>query len=90
MPRPNDIPVVMAIADSGSLTWLRRCSSTAIMIGTISANNDNEIGRMDRGSNAEGPNHQQPLTAFETHNGRWTFAAGTALHAPELTFDAAK
>jgi len=52
------------------------------MIGTISANNDNEIGRMDRGSNAEGPNHQQPLTAFETHNGRWTFAAGTALHAP--------
>src|ERR1700730_15122449 len=27
-------------------------------------------------------NHQLPLTAFETHNGRSTFAAGTALHAP--------
>jgi hypothetical protein len=28
------------------------------------------------------PGHRQPLTAFETHNGRSTFAAGTALHAP--------
>jgi hypothetical protein len=28
------------------------------------------------------PNHRLPLTAFETHNGRSTFAAGTALHAP--------
>src|ERR1700722_19791560 len=25
-------------------------------------------------------NHRLPLTAFETHNGRSTFAAGTALH----------
>ena len=24
--------------------------------------------------------HRLPLTAFETHNGRSTFAAGTALH----------
>ena len=31
-------------------------------------------------------NHRLPLTAFETHNGRSTFAAGTALHAPEPTF----
>src|SRR5438093_1135814 len=30
------------------------------------------------------PGHRQPLTAFETHNGRSTFAAGTALHAPFL------
>ena len=28
------------------------------------------------------PNNQQPLTAFETHNERSAFAAGTALHAP--------
>ncbi len=28
----------------------------------------------------------QPLTAFETHNGRSTFDAGTALHAPYLPF----
>jgi hypothetical protein len=28
------------------------------------------------------PNHQLPLTAFETHNGRSTFAAGAALHTP--------
>src|SRR5215469_1108709 len=27
------------------------------------------------------PNHQQPLTAFETYNGRSAFVAGTALHA---------
>jgi len=27
-------------------------------------------------------NHQSPRSAFETHNGRSTFAAGTALHAP--------
>jgi hypothetical protein len=26
------------------------------------------------------PGYRQPLTAFETHNGRSTFAAGTALH----------
>jgi hypothetical protein len=57
---------------------------------TISANNDNEISRMDRGSNAEGPNHQQPLTAFETHNGRCTFAAGTALHAVNCHCSTAK
>jgi predicted nuclease of predicted toxin-antitoxin system len=30
--------------------------------------------------------HRQPLTAFETHNGRSTFAAGTALHAPFGSF----
>src|SRR5580704_855742 len=30
-------------------------------------------------------NHRLPLTAFETHNGRSTFAAGTALHAPYPT-----
>jgi hypothetical protein len=28
------------------------------------------------------PYHRLPLTAFETHNGRSTFATGTALHAP--------
>jgi CobW/HypB/UreG, nucleotide-binding domain len=28
------------------------------------------------------PGHRQPLTAFETYNGRSTFDAGTALHAP--------
>ena len=28
-------------------------------------------------------NRRLPLTAFETHNGRSTFAAGTALHAPK-------
>ena len=32
------------------------------------------------------PNHRLPLTAFETHNGRSTFAAGTAPHAPEPPF----
>src|ERR1700730_11586016 len=32
------------------------------------------------------PDHRLPLTAFETHNGRSTFAAGTALHAPYLPF----
>src|SRR5262249_8083689 len=31
------------------------------------------------------PNHRLPLTAFETHNGRSTFAAGTAFHAPKRT-----
>jgi hypothetical protein len=29
------------------------------------------------------PDHRLPLTAFETHNGRSTFATGTALHAPQ-------
>ena len=28
----------------------------------------------------------QPLTAFETYNGRSTFDVGTALPAPQLTF----
>ena len=34
------------------------------------------------------PDHRLPLTAFETHNGRSTFAAGTALHAPKRTASA--
>lgn len=33
------------------------------------------------------PGHRQPLTAFETHNGRSTFAARAALHAPILPLD---
>ena len=33
------------------------------------------------------PNHRLPLTAFETHNGRSSFAAGSALHAPKRTRD---
>jgi hypothetical protein len=33
------------------------------------------------------PDHRLPLTAFETHNGRSTFATGTALHAPFATFE---
>src|SRR6202045_5232739 len=32
------------------------------------------------------PGYRQPLTAFETHNGRSTFAAGTALRAPLSSF----
>lgn len=32
------------------------------------------------------PNHRLPLTAFETHNDRSTFAAGTALRAPFASF----
>jgi hypothetical protein len=35
------------------------------------------------------PNHRLPLTAFETHNGRSTFAAGIALYAPQPTFKGA-
>src|SRR5580700_278738 len=31
------------------------------------------------------PDHRLPLTAFETPNGRSTFATGTALHAPKPT-----
>jgi hypothetical protein len=31
------------------------------------------------------PDHRLSLTAFETHNGRSTFATGTALHAPDRT-----
>jgi len=30
--------------------------------------------------------HRQPPTAFETHNGRSTFVAGTAVDAPNLPF----
>jgi hypothetical protein len=33
------------------------------------------------------PDHRPPLTAFEAHNGRSTFGAGTALHAPQPTFE---
>jgi hypothetical protein len=33
------------------------------------------------------PGHRQPSTAFETPNGRSTFAAGAALHAPKPTFE---
>jgi hypothetical protein len=50
-----------------------------------------EVLRIGSQPRAESPtqkptlsNHRLPLTAFEAHNGRSTFAAGTALHAPKL------
>jgi hypothetical protein len=62
--------------------WLLARLTPQWVGGGIDRDQADHLGGDNLTQKPTSPNHQQPLTAFETYNGRCAFAAGTVLHAP--------
>jgi hypothetical protein len=66
--------------------WLLARPAPQWVGGGIDRGQADHLGGENLTQKPTSPNHQQPLTALESYNGRSAFAAGTALHAPIRLF----